>query len=727
VIPVLPDRLYNLLPAVYRVADANQGSVLEALVAVLQQEFQALQNDIDQLYENWFIETCDEWVVPYIGDLLGVQGLIPTAGGAAFTQRAIVANTLAYRRRKGTAAVLERLARDVSGWPAKAVEFFQLLSTTQNLNHLRLGNLATVNLRDHTQAELASTPFETTTHTAEVRHIDNSRGRYNIRNVGLFLWRLQDYAILDARAAKVATGCYTFNPLGLDEPLFNSPRSQVDITDRARERNVPAPLRRRALYDELQARAAGTLSTDLVQYGYFGDPPVLQVIVDGIPVTADQLAICDLTDTPFEPANHWRRPGGTAKAGVDPVLGRIALPAGSDPGKVEVSYSYGFSGDLGGGPYDRRASVAAVMPVTPPDWQIGVSASAPSSPSVVTSLNEAIDGWNNAMVDWDKNPINFGVIAIMDSGIYRGPAGTETTLPPITIHAGSTLLIVAADWPEEDVPGLVGVTTRVPGHLTPTGLRPVITADLHVAASASQESTDLGRVIINGVLIGGTVTVDHGNLGALQIVHATIRPTGATATLAITGGTDPGKGNEGLTVSLDRSISGPINAQVPIQQLTMTDSIVDAMKPDGSFGMAVNAEDSQIKASTILGSTTVRTLSADNTIFMAPVMVARRQAGCVRFSFLPDGSIAPRRFHCQPEGPTALSRVAPQFTSLTYGHPGYAQLAAACPVEISAGADDEAEMGAFHFLQQSRRLTHLQSSLNEYLRFGLEAGIFLVT
>jgi len=36
-------------------------------------------------------------------------------------------------------------------------------------------------------------------------------------------------------------------------------------------------------------------------------------------------------------------------------------------------------------------------------------------------------------------------------------------------------------------------------------------------------------------------------------------------------------------------------------------------------------------------------------------------------------------------------------------------------------------MGAFHFLEQSQRLKHLQASLNEYLRFGLEAGIFLVT
>ena len=315
----------------------------------------------------------------------------------------------------------------------------------------------------------------------------------------------------------------------------------------------------------------------------------------------------------------------------------------------------------------------------------------------------------------------------MDNGIYRGPTGSETSLPPIIIPAGSTLLIVAADWPEDDVPGQVGVKTRVFGHLTPTGLRPLIQADVLVSGSAPQESTDLGRLIINGVLIGGTVTVDHGNLGALQVVHSTIRPTGATATLAIKGGTDQGKGNEGLTVSLDRSISGPIKAEVPIQQLSLTDTIVDAMKPDGSIGAAVTGEETQIKASTILGSTSVRTLTADNTIFMAPVKVARRQAGCVRFSYLPDGSVAPRRFHCQPEGATVAGGVAPRFSSLTYGHPGYAQLAAACPAEISAGADDEAEMGAFHFLEQSQRLKHLQASLNEYLRFGLEAGIFLVT
>ena len=110
------ERLYGLLPAIYRLRDAAEGEPLRALLAVIGDELGLVDDDISRLYDNWFIETCQEWVVPYIGDLLGVQGLYPIQA-AGFTQRAYVANTVAYRRRKGTAAVLEQLARDVTGWP----------------------------------------------------------------------------------------------------------------------------------------------------------------------------------------------------------------------------------------------------------------------------------------------------------------------------------------------------------------------------------------------------------------------------------------------------------------------------------------------------------------------------------------------------------------------------------------------------------------------------------
>ena len=66
------DRLYELLPTVYRIRDAEQGYTLRALLAVMEQELDTVEEDIAQLYRNWFIETCDEWVVPYIGDLLDV-------------------------------------------------------------------------------------------------------------------------------------------------------------------------------------------------------------------------------------------------------------------------------------------------------------------------------------------------------------------------------------------------------------------------------------------------------------------------------------------------------------------------------------------------------------------------------------------------------------------------------------------------------------------------------
>ena len=108
----------------------------------------------------------------------------------------------------------------------------------------------------------------------------------------------------------------------------------------------------------------------------------------------------------------------------------------------------------------------------------------------------------------------------------------------------------------------------------------------------------------------------------------------------------------------------------------------------------------------------------------APVRAERLQQGCVRFSYVPRSSQLPRLFHCQPAKAEDEARVRPVFTSLRYGDAGYCQLSQACAIEITTGADDQAEMGAFHNLQQPRREANLRTSLDEYLRFGLEAGIF---
>ena len=141
-----PDRLYNLVPAVYRERDAQQGYPLQALLRVITEQVDVVDHDIAHLYENWFIETCDEWVVPYIGDLVGYKLLNDAGEPIRVTSpraqqrerilipRRDVANTIHARRRKGTLALLEELGADVAGWPVRAVEFYKLLGWTQNVH-----------------------------------------------------------------------------------------------------------------------------------------------------------------------------------------------------------------------------------------------------------------------------------------------------------------------------------------------------------------------------------------------------------------------------------------------------------------------------------------------------------------------------------------------------------------------------------------------------------------
>jgi hypothetical protein len=97
----------------------------------------------------------------------------------------------------------------------------------------------------------------------------------------------------------------------------------------------------------------------------------------------------------------------------------------------------------------------------------------------------------------------------------------------------------------------------------------------------------------------------------------------------------------------------------------------------------------------------------------------------VRFSFVPTGSLVPKRFRCIPDDkhPDAV----PRFTSLRYGDPGYAQLRSTTDAGIREGASDEGEMGVMHPLYQPQREANVRIRLDEYLRFGLHAGIFYVT
>ena len=735
------ETLYELLPAIYRLRDAEQGDTLRALLAIIEEGFHSVKTDVGDLYDNWFIETCAEWAVPYIGDLLGVRPLLPVSS-ATDSARAYVAHTLAYRRGKGTAATLEQLASDITGWAAHVVEFFQLLALTQYLNHIRPAGAARVDVRNSAALELVGGPFERAAHTADVRRIATNRGKYNVPNLGIFIWRLQSYAI-EAGATRAATspadGRYRFHPVGIDAPLFNQPKPKT--AGLAAEVNVPGALRRRSLYDELEMRRQALVAGRPVQPVFFDSQPPLEVVVDGTPILHEQVMICDLSDLPA-PSTDWKRPPGSKTyvrssdgaqvsipiaLAVDPVLGRLAFPAGATPTLVQVSYSYGFSGDLGGGPYDRRDTISPVIPgmaQAARRWQVAVSKTLPPAPNLrFPSLLAAVQAWNA------QPPGTSGIIAVLDSQTY---AESLTAANQIVVPQGSELLIVAADWPDARPPG-VGADPR----LAPVGVRPHVAGDVSALGTAAAGKTG-GKLIVNGLLIEGAVTVQPGNLSVLQVDHCTLLPDRGGLHVAVSAA--PGQNNDELAVLLARTITGPVVLDGNVPTLRVTDSIVASGGGSDAGAPAITAAGAavEVQGSSILGTASARRLEAGSAIFTGPVTVERRQIGCVRFCFVPAASRTPRRYRCQPDlalrgvgAPTVQAairaRIAPQFTDLRYGQPGYAQLSPTCAVEIRTGADDGSEMGAFSFLKQPQREGNLRASLDEYLRVGLEAGLIYVT
>ena len=255
--------LMDLLPYIHRLRDEETGGPLGGLMSVIAEQFEALEEDVEGLYADWFIETCRDWVVPYIGELVGYRAgasaVATTDVGSREWQlrarylvpRRDVANAVGHRRRKGALALLEELAFDVAGWPARAVEHHPLLVVDQHLNHLRLDRGRTVDLRDRDGLNRIGGAFDDFAHAVAAGRIASShtRRRHNIPNVGMFVWRLQPFSVTRAPARSIdrAKNRFTFDILGVDQPLLTKPIREPTTTHIADELNVPAFIRRIAL------------------------------------------------------------------------------------------------------------------------------------------------------------------------------------------------------------------------------------------------------------------------------------------------------------------------------------------------------------------------------------------------------------------------------------------------------------------------------------------------
>jgi hypothetical protein len=655
--------LFELLPAVHRLRDAaiagtipaEQGP-LEAFLAAVAEQVDVLEESIDQLYDDQFIETCAPWVEPYIGDLIGYRPLHGRAPGLG-SRRAEVAHTIALRRRKGTASVLEQLARDVTGWDARVVEFFELLATTQYMNHRRLGNRVTPSLRDAAAMDAIGTAFDAVPRTLDVRRIARGRGRHNVPNIGVFLWRIGAYRLERSPAAPSAAGpagrSFRFSPLGADGALYTRPEAEDEITHLAEPINVPAPIDR------------GTLARNLELY--YGPGRSIEVHFDEGTEPASRIAVCDLRDH----GAGWAHDAPAGKVAIDPELGRLVVAADLPaPTALHVTHHYGAAGSLGGGAYPRDDSFES-----PSGELVRVPADHPTIQAALDSLGGA------------------GVVEIIDNGRYA-----ETLA--VDVSADRAIELRAAP-----------------------GRRPT----LELGGPFNVRGGDGGAFALNGLLVAGNgliVPVTTG-LRRLRIAHCTLVPGRNLGEDGLA--TDVGQPSvqlrpPGARLEVERSITGPLRVS-DSANAAVTDAIVDASTLNryayGSTqgGTAEPGGALALEAVTVIGRLACQSLTASNSLLLGAVRVVRRQEGCVRFSFVAPGSATPRRYRC-------ATADFPRLASLRYGTPAYCQLTERTPDAIRRGADDESEMGAFHFLYAPQRESDLRTRLDEYLRVGLEAGIF---
>lgn len=763
-----PEWLYELLPTIYRERDAKIGKPLLALLKIIQEQADLVESDIRRLWDNFFIETCEPWVIPYIGDLVGTTPLFdssrirqPDTAKELFPDligprlipevsvrgRADVAKTIYYRRRKGTLPMLEELARDVTGWGAHAVEFFELLGWTQCVrNHLRMHSLRTPDIRQLEPLDRLDGPFDEISHTVDVRPIGGLTGWHNIKNIGFFLWRLRSFEVENVQARQAGAPNdygYHFSPLGNPAPLFTRWRREGDEAGLATELHVPGPIRQAAFYEDL--KGYHELPSPEPEYtDYYGLFDVetgsslpqapgssLMIFRDGFPVPPEKIRCMRLSP--------WQQPSDDL-VGVDVRLGRLAFggdwapPPPGEEVKVDVYYHQGFSAHMGGGSYRRRP------------WQVRRSlAEMVILVDQSGETDESVSTLQDALTQWQTGGKPNTIISILDSRTYEKPLSIE-------LAEGAWLVIEAAD-----------------------ETRPhVLLTDPLVITGGFPDSS----ITFSGLLIEGSIQVTE-SLGRIRFLHSTLvpgrslteegLPATAEPSLVVEGGSEDDPLNTMLRVEIAFSIVGALRIPDHVDGLWILDSIVDGVieSPSGDRIAAISGPgggagpSAWLERVTILGPCHVKSLPmASEVIFSEVVEAERKQEGCVRFSFVPGGSVPPRRYRCQPDLEIArrieeavkeaeadgieltqaqidairdeirddvLQWLVPTFTSSRYGQPAYAQLHPACPESIGTGAEDGSEMGAFCHLKQPQREANLRLRLQEYLPFGLEPGIIYVT
>jgi hypothetical protein len=776
--------LFERLPEIYRVRDAEQSppDQLKSYLGAIEAAFDAVHANIDQLYHDLFIDTCDDWVIPYLADLLGTTHL----KGDPRTLRADVADTIALRRRKGTLGAIERLAVNLTGWACRSVELRENLGWLQHLNHQRpdaggrppYGSMAmtrftiprggTVPVRDPAALALLGTPFDTFAYTADVKPAVDDVVHVNLPNLAIFLWRLAAYRLrlvqplakgftdLGPPPAGLARFAVRFDLHPLDYPvrLFNTHRAGFRRAETSG--GVISPLTEvdavpGQIYDaRLTTGAEAGRPEAYVHVDFFNDAPSPPTGFDLTDVglhffipQSEQPVFATTTWT-FRGDNlcAWeqglRRPLRADEVVIDPDIGRVVfgvsnvaqrdallapLGGGGFEPRIFVSFTYGAVGEIGAHPVTR---------VSPPD-PVPVDVRPVSALPGGTSLQDALDNLDTATAPVDIE-INDSLVHPVDIGLVPGTSIDGG----VSLRLAQSLTIRAA----KDQRPIVLLDQ-------PLSFRPV---------NAGDATTEAPAVRLEGVYFAanpatfpaGSALITRAAVARLELVGCTLDPGGHHLRDRSRAPMQPGlrlENGYGFAAQADRDAFVP-TPDIVLQQtitgslaiddryrLSLDGVIVDARlgvgdPPGGVFAIAAAVNPAtawgaplDFHAITVFGPVRVSEVGGSGGIFVHCFEVLDNQHGCIKWTwFSGDGDRLPPNHFCLRAPDARLA-----FTSEWFNDPGYGQLARAADKRIRTLGPDDDEMGAFGFLLNAHKWTNLQVRLREFMPVGVRPLVIPVT
>ena len=300
-------------------------------------------------------------------------------------------------------------------------------------------------------------------------------------------------------------------------------------------------------------------------------------------------------------------------------------------------------------------------------------------------------------------------------------------------------------------PGVVRINSNSL-HVVPGGAVALV-PDAGIAIGADNEAAPVLRVqadfdftgggaagadiVLSGLTIAGGIRIGAG-VRKLVLTDVTLVPgrdrnragsATAPAAPSLTINSD------GCEVTITRSVLGPIVITQDDVKLDLVESVVVA---EAATAMAlsraadVDGDQVSMRNVTVIGCIAIGSIGeiSDSILWGKAAQGApdpafkamRLQDGCVRFSALPSGAIAPRRYRCVPTGPNDID--APAFMSVVWPGPDFVRLKAITPRSITQGASDGGEMGVYGALKQRAREINLAERLAEFTPFGMESGFF---